>query len=292
MGGPKRGSPALLELIRLRQASSYGAGPGLDQALDVCRRLAAYGMASRIGYWAPDQPARVVADIYIASFDRLAAEDLDCYVSIKLSALGFDAALLAEVKAAAARSGRRLHLDALQPKAAETTLSLLEALTRPGPLGTTLPGRWRRSLEDSSRAIDLGLSIRVVKGQWADKADGKVDPARGFLDVVDRLHGYRGGVGVATHNTRLLSESLRRLTSSGTPCEAELLLGLPFRGPLLAARELGVPVRVYVMYGAVGSNYGIPDLVAHPATVWWLVQDLLWGRDKTWRSIGASQAGR
>ena len=96
MGGPKRGSPALLELIRLRQASSYGAGPGLDQALDVCRRLAAYGMASTIGYWAPDQPARVVADIYIASFDRLAAEDLDCYVSIKLSALGFDAALLAE----------------------------------------------------------------------------------------------------------------------------------------------------------------------------------------------------
>ncbi len=285
MDSTRAGSPVLWDLLRLRRASAYGAGPGLDQALDVCRRLAAYGMASTIGYWAPDEPARAVADVYLASFERLSAEDLDCYVSVKLRELGFDAALFAELTAAARRSGRRLHVDAQEPRTADTTLTLLESIAHPGQLGTTLPGRWRRSLHDSSRAIDLGLNLRVVKGHWADHVGGSVDPAKGFLDVVGRLCGYQGGVGVATHNVRLLRESLRRLTASGTPCEAELLLGLPFSGPLNVAREFGVPVRVYVMYGAAGTTYGISDLIGHPATVWWLVQDLLWGKDKTWRGI-------
>ena len=292
MRGTKSGSPALLELIKLRRASSYGAGPALDQALDVCRRLAAYGMASTMGYWAPDEPARAAADVQLASFDRLSAENLDCYVSVKLRDLGFDAELFAELTSVAAQSGRRLHADATEPETADATLTLLESAPRQGSLGTTLPGRWHRSLGDSSRAMDLGLSIRVVKGHWTDDADGNVDPTRGFLDVVDRLCGYQGGVGVATHNVRLLRESLRRLTQSGTPCEAELLLGLPFRGALIVAQEFGVPVRVYVMYGAAATNYGIADLIGHPATVWWLAQDLLWGKDKTWRSIQGSHMKR
>jgi proline dehydrogenase len=292
LSGTKAGSPALLELVKLRRASSYGAGPGLDQALDVCRRLAEYGMASTIGYWAPDEPARAVADVHLESFDRLSAEDLDCYVSIKLRDVEFDAALFAELAAAAARAGRRLHADALEPGTVDPTLTLLQGAPHSGQFGTTLPGRWRRSLEDSSRAVDLGLSLRVVKGNWADDVGGSVDPAKGFLDVVDRLCGYRGGVGVATHNVRLLRESLRRLTASGTPCEAELILGLPFRGPMDVAREFGVPIRVYVMYGAAGTNYGMSDLLRHPATVWWLVQDLLWGRDKTWRNISGPRAAK
>ena len=290
MNGTKPGSPALLELIKLRRASSYGAGPGLAQALDVCRRLAEYGMASTIGYWAPDEPARAVADVYLASFDRLSGESLDCYVSVKLREIGHDAALFAELTAAAARSGRRLHVDAQEPELADATLSLLENPVHRGRFGTTLPGRWRRSLSDSSRAVEMGLSLRVVKGHWADAVGGSLDPGKGFLDVVDRLRGYQGGVGVATHNVRLLRESLRRLTTSGTPCEAELLLGLPFRGPVDVARESGVPVRVYVMYGAAGTNYGISDLIGHPATVWWLVQDLVWGKDKTWRSMSSPRA--
>ena len=39
------------------------------------------------------------------------------------------------------------------------------------------------------------------------------------------------GVAVATHDAGLLAESLRRLIASGTPCSAELFLGLPFRRP-------------------------------------------------------------
>ena len=275
------------EPIRRRRASAYGAGPRLDQALDVCRRLATYGVASAIGYAANrGESARAVADIHLAAIDRLSAEGTDCYVSIKLSALGFDEALFAELTSAAWRSGTRLHLDALSPGSAEATLLLLERASHPARLGTTLPGRWHRSMDDLSRIMELGVSVRVVKGQWPDDLDPMADPTKGFREIVERLQGYAAGVAVATHDVTLLRASLAGLTASRTPCTSELFLGMPFRGPAIVARQLEVPVRVYVPYGDTGAPY---RLGGHPAAAWWLLQDLALGQDKTWRSIRRSR---
>jgi proline dehydrogenase len=285
------GVPASVRPLLRRRTSAYRAGHGLEEALDVCRRLAAYGLASTIGYYAtPRERPRAVADAYLAAFDRLSAEAVDCYVSLKLSAIGFDAPLFAELEAAAASSQRRLHVDALAPETVDATWLLLEGASRGGRLGTTLPGRWRRSADDTSRAARLGLAVRIVKGQWADGVDGNGDRAAdGFLQVVDKLRGHPHRVGVATHDARLLAESLRRLNETGTPCETELFYGLPFRAPALAARRAGVPIRVYVPYGHPGAPYGRAELVHNPAATWWLVQDLLLGKNKAWRGIRRSR---
>jgi proline dehydrogenase len=272
--------------LRRRRASAYRAGPGVDEALDVSRRLAAQGLACTIGYApAPGEPARAVADVHLAAFERLSAEGLDGHVSVKLSALGFDASLVAELADAAARSQRPMHIDALAPETVDTTWLLLQRIRRSTGLGTTLPGRWRRSVLDTSLAAQLSLRVRVVKGQWADVTPGTVDPAEGFLHVVDRLRGHREGVAVATHDVNLLAESLRRLGATDTPCSAELLFGLPLRAAVHTARRFGVPVRVYVPYGHTGAPYGIADLPRRPRAAWWLLQDLVLGKEKTWRSI-------
>ena len=113
--------------IRHRRAVAYRAGPGLDDALAVCRRLATYGLASTIGYSASrGESAREVAGVHMGAFEALAADGLDAYVSVKLPALDFDARLFAELASAAAQSGRRLHLDALAPSTADVTWLLLE----------------------------------------------------------------------------------------------------------------------------------------------------------------------
>jgi proline dehydrogenase len=291
VGAARKGSRAgWLEAIRRRRQLAYGAGPGLDDALEAARRLAASGIASTVGYSAaPQERGRSVADAHLAAFDRLSAGELDAYVSVKLSELEFDPALFAELDAAAARSGRRLHLDALAPETVDSTWRLLEERPRAGQLGTSFPGRWRRSADDAARAAELGLVVRVVKGQWKHGADGDVDPAEGFLAVVDRLCGRAPAVAVATHDVALVTEAVGRLKAAGTPCEVELLYGLPFRAPALAAARLGAPIRVYVPYGHVGATYGIADLRRKPAATWWLMQDLLLGKDKTWRSIRRSR---
>jgi proline dehydrogenase len=276
--------------LRRRRASAYRAGQGLQEALEVCHRLAEHGLASTVGYTAlPGERPRAVADVHLAAFEGLAAEDIDGQVSVKLSALDFDAALFAELARAAAQSARALHVDALAPETVDATWLLLQGARRTGQLGATLPGRWPRSADDTSLAARLGLRVRVVKGQWADDAAGRVDPAEGVLRVVDRLRGHADGVAVATHDAGLLAESLHRLTESGTPCTAELFFGLPFRAPALTARRLGVPIRVYVPYGHGSAPYGVGDLAARPAAAWWLLQDLLLGKDKTWRSIRRSR---
>jgi proline dehydrogenase len=288
---PSAGGSEWVDALRRRRAAAYHAGPGLDDALAACRRLAADRIPFAVGYSAaPEESARTAADVHHRAFEALAAADLDGYVSVKLSELAFDPALLGELDAAAARTQRRLHIDALAPETVDDTWQLLERMPRAGALGMSFPGRWRRSADDAARAAELGCAVRVVKGQWAHGAGGDVDPSEGFLRVIDRLRGHRGGVAVATHDVGLLTESVRRLTTSGTPCEVELLYGLPFRAPAVAARRLGVVARLYVPYGTVGATYGITDLRRRPVTAWWLVQDLLLGKDKTWQSIRRSRA--
>jgi proline dehydrogenase len=283
----------LLRPLRRRRASAYGAGSGLGEAIEACRRLADHGLASIIGYSPPpgDRP-RAVADAQLAAFDRLAAEELDSHVSVKLSGLGFDEQLFGELDAAAGQSGHPLHVDALAPETAEATWRVLDRAPRAGRVGTTLPGRWHRSVDDVALAARLGLRVRVVKGQWPDVPANGLEPRAGFLNVIDRLRGHRHGVAVATHDVELLAESVGRLRAAGTPCTVELYFGLPFRAPALAARKLGVPVRVYVAYGHGGAPYAVADLRHNPAAAWWLVQDLLLGKDKTWLSIRRSSRQR
>jgi proline dehydrogenase len=285
----RRPRSSWLDPLRRRRASAYRAGTELDAAIAVCRRLAAYDLASTIGYAARrGEPPRAVADVHIEAFRRLSAEDIDCHVSVKLSALDFDAALFAELDAAAAQSARALHVDALAPETVDATWRLLQRVPRTAQVGTTLPGRWRRSADDASLAGRLGLRVRVVKGQWADSTPWGVEPAAGFLRVVDGLRDHADGVAVATHDVELLGESLQRLAAAGTPCTAELFLGLPFRRPALTARRLGVPIRVYVPYGDSGAPYGVADIAGNPVAAWWMLQDVVLGKDKTWLSIRRS----
>jgi proline dehydrogenase len=290
-GGWRDGSRAAwLQALRRRREQAYGVGSGLDDALKATRRLASYGIAATIGYSpAPEDSARAAANVHRAAFDRVAAGGLDAYVSVKLSTLDFDPGLLIELDAAAARSGRRLHLDALAPETVDATWRLLEETPRAGQLGTSFPGRWRRSADDAAHAAELNLVVRVVKGQWRHGAGGDVDPSEGYLDVIDRLCGRAPAVAVATHDVALLTESVRRLHASGTACEVELLYGLPFRAPALAATQMDVPIRVYVPYGHVGATYGMTDLKRNPTAIRWLMQDLLLGKDKTWWSIRRSR---
>jgi proline dehydrogenase len=228
--------------------------------------------------------------MHLAAFDGLFHANIDGHVSVKLSALEFDPRLFAELDAAAAQSGRALHLDALGPETVDATWRLLQSAPHSGQVGTTLPGRWRRSADDATRAARLGLRVRVVKGQWSDGTPDSADPCGGFLRVVDRLRGHAAGVGVATHDARLLGDSLHRLAVAGTSCTAELFFGLPFRAPAVTAQRLGVPIRVYVPYGRDAAPYGVADLRNDPAAAWWLIQDLLLGKEKTWWSIRRSRA--
>ena len=262
-----------------RAARSYVVGPNLADAIRVSQRLAAQGERATICYWnLPADNPRQVAAAYLEAVEAIAALRLDAYLSIKAPAIGFDHTLLAPLSTVARRHHICLHFDSLAPQVADRTFELVDQLLREGVgLGCTLPTRWRRSLRDAAWCIERGLFVRVVKGQWADtdQPEASVQQLRqGYLAVVDQLAGRARGVRVATHDASLAEEACRRLLSAKTPCEQELLYGLPMGPARRVAMAARVPVRQYLPYGHGWVPYCLSQLARQPRLGWWLLRDL------------------
>jgi proline dehydrogenase len=117
--------------------------------------------------------------------------------------------------------------------------------------------------------------VRVVKGEWADPREPGRDRRQGFIEVVGCLAGRASEVAIATHDASLARESLARLQAAGTPCELELLNGLPRRELIPLAQEFSVLVRIYVPFGIAWRPYALSKLGQNPRIMWWLLQDAL-----------------
>lgn len=266
-------------LLRVAEvlARHHVAGETADDAARVAGELARREIGATIAYWdrPGDGPAAVAAH-YLACLDAVAALP-GVHVSIKMTALGFSYDEFGRVVDRATALGRRVHLDAMDHPAATATLAMLEraqAIVPAADVGQTLPGRWRRSVPDADVAVGLGLAVRVVKGQWPDPGDPGADLRAGFLRVVDALAGRAREVAVASHDVPLVAEAVGRLRSAGTPCVLELLHGLPMRASLSHARELGLPVRVYVPCGKAYLPYALGALRREPRKIVWLARDV------------------
>jgi CelD/BcsL family acetyltransferase involved in cellulose biosynthesis len=260
-----------------RAASAYIAGNSLDDALRVRARMARKRFEVTLGYWDGElDTPRSVANQHLAGLDALADGPHMSYVSIKPVALGFSSELLREVVERGAGRGQRVHFDAMAIDTVERTWEAIDEIRRTIPgarLGCTLPARWARSLEDACWATQRGLTVRVVKGQWADPADPHRDGRQGFLSVIDQLAGRAYSVSVATHDGPLAAEALRRLRAAGTPCDLELLYGLPMRRVLKQVDGIGVKVRVYIPYGESYLPYAFSQVWRRPQLLWWLLKD-------------------
>ena len=158
-----------------------------------------------------------------------------------------------------------MHFDSTGLDEADSSWQLLQALARPS-LGCTLPSRWGRSLADAKRAVDLGLRVRIVKGQWPDPDYKARDERERFLDIVDAV-AEAAHVGIATHDRALAAAAIRRLGR----VEHERLLGLPWRGA-----DLG-PTRIYVPFGHAYLPYAIARAREHPRLALWVARDVIRG---------------
>jgi len=239
----------------------------LVETLCLCENLSRRGLASSIGYWNDknDSP-RMIADANLEVLTRLSRYQRGSYLSIKAPPLHYSGELLSEVASRANEVGIRLHFDAHGPESANPTFELIDTLLlTTSRIGCTLPGRWRRSLDDVDCAIERNLCVRVVKGQWEDDEGPSIDPNAGFLSVVDRLAGRADHVGIATHDPVLAETAMKRLTRAGTPCELELMFGLPENKLRRVAESMDIPIRFYIPYGHGWLQYLLSQMLANPS---------------------------
>jgi proline dehydrogenase len=256
-------------------ARSYIAGDKLDDAMAVVRGLAERGLSATVGFWdSPGDHPNTVFAAYQDGIEGLAAAQFGDYISIKLPSLDYSREMLANLADRATEVGVGLHFDALGPETVgRTWAALADVLPNGDHFGCTLPGRWRRSPADAEWAIDRGLAVRVVKGQWPDPAAPDLDPRAGYLEVVRRLAGRARRVAVASHDLTTARRAIEILLMAETPTTLELLYGLPSRRQIELARELGVAVRTYVPYGAAYLPYCLAQMKRNPRIAWWLLRD-------------------
>ena len=79
------------------------------------------------------------------------------------------------------------------------------------------------------------------------------------------------------YNQSLAQMALDHLISAGTPCESELLYGLPSRRALRVARAQRVTPRLYVPYGQAWLPYHLSHARHNPGLLWWVTRDLVRG---------------
>jgi len=254
---------------------AYVPGYTLQDAMGVAGRLASNNIACTIGYFhggnsSPDS----VVDACNAIVAAVSALKPEGYVSIKAPAFGYQSDLLASVVLKAKEKGTLAHFDSHEHSTADATINcVVQAVALGGAVGLTIPGRWQRSLADADLASQLGVRVRVVKGEWPDPVSPELDMRSGFLQVVDRLAGRAEEVAVATHDPWLATESVKRLRAAGTKCELELLNGLPSRRMIAIARKHSVPLRVYIPFGVSWRPYALGRLRDNPRILWWVAHD-------------------
>jgi len=101
-------------------SSRHIAGSELGDALKVCRWAHSVGYRSILSPWsAPEDNQRSMFDRYSAAIDVLDIGSSDCYLSIKLDAIGYDAGLFDDLMEHARSRQVRVHVDSLGPETAK-----------------------------------------------------------------------------------------------------------------------------------------------------------------------------
>ena len=249
----------------------------VSEGAELCRILQGHALLTTLGRLSKsgDDPAQIVHEYQQASNSLLSSPVPErFYLSLKPPALNFDPEFAAAIAATALTNGHGVHFDSHKFAETDATLRLLEEiLKRKLPSGDSrrgwnfslsIPSRWKRSAADARWAVERGVRVRLVKGDFGATAAEEVEPGRGFLDLVRQLAGAVPNLALATHDCALARESIAICQKAGSVPQLELFFGRPASDILALSRETGVPVGFYVPYGDTLLVYVIRDLLTNP----------------------------
>ena len=285
--------PAVPRPIVRRFADPYIAGDTLAEALGVVADLNRGGIRATLDVLGESitraDEAEATARGYREALDAIAARDLRCGISVKLSAIGLeiDHALadrqLEGIVAAAERVGRFVRIDMEDSRLTDATLDLYRRVREAGHggVGVVLQAYLRRSVADVRALADLAPDVRLVKGIYVEPrrvAYQEMDLInRNFVTLVQEIVAVGGRVALATHDERVLRASLDVLEREGVArdgYEIQMLLGVQ---PALRERLVaeGHRMRVYVPFGAAWYAYSMRRLKENPSIAGYVARDAL-----------------
>jgi proline dehydrogenase len=281
--------PAVPRQIVRRLSAPYIAGPRLDDAVEVVKRLNDQGKLATIDVLGEEvaraSEATEIRSAYHRVLERIEEEGLDATISVKLTGLGLELdeelALLnvqAVVADAKARSNF-VRIDMEDSTTTDAALRFYRELTAAGHenVGVVLQAYLRRTVSD----VPGLANVRLCKGIYDEAlsiAFHDPDETRGsFLAALDALLDQGSYVAIATHDEQLIRASLERIAARGLApdqVEFQMLLGVrASRGNELV--RAGHRLRVYVPFGTHWYEYSLRRLQENPKIAGYVAADTL-----------------
>jgi proline dehydrogenase len=272
-------------------AGRFVAGETLDDCIVVLRKLNDQGLHANTtllgeGVLEPTQTQSVVA-AYRGVIERISAEGLRANVALKLTHLGLEIdeeLAYANIKRLL-ELGSFIRIDMEQSQFVEPTLRIYHRLRDEGldNVGTVLQAYLYRTPDDLERLLPLAPNLRLVKGAYLEpeqvayprKAD--VDAVYGRL--VERMLKAGGHTAVATHDERLIEQTIRFAEAEGIPKERfefQMLYGVRPQLQLDLVRR-GYKVLVATPYGPEWYPYLMRRLGERPANLLFFLKNTLRG---------------
>jgi proline dehydrogenase len=236
-------------------------------------------------------------DQILLLLDRLKQEDLDAYVSVKLSQLGVKlseetaVSNLRMILDRARQLGLRIRIDMENSPLLEKTLRIYRQLRDVegyDNVGVVIQAYLYRSEADVRRLAMEGAWVRLVKGAYLEppsiafphKADTDANFVRLIQLMLDRDACALGAhTAVASHDAEMVQATIDFARANEIPnsCfEFQMLYGIrrELQESLLAK---GYNVRVYVPYGTAWYPYFMRRLAERPANLWFFISNLIRG---------------
>jgi len=277
-----------------RFASRFVAGETIATACDAVAELNAKGITATLDLLGEsvtnEAEARETGAQYLALLDEIARRKLDANVSVKLTALGQDIrddlceAVTTEILAKAKAHDTFVRLDMEGSPYTQRTLDFFANRLYPafpGQVGVVLQSALRRTLDDIDWANGKGCRIRLCKGAYLEPATvafpDKKDVDATYVEGMRRLLTKGRYPGIATHDERIIAETVRFATAEGIAAdrfEFQMLYGVRRDLQERLVRE-GWRVRVYVPFGTQWYPYLMRRLAERPANIAFILGNVL-----------------
>ncbi|MBI1750132.1 MAG: proline dehydrogenase family protein [Acidobacteria bacterium] len=280
------GSPASRRMSR-----RFVAGEELAEAVAAARASNQAGMTVSLDHLGEnvttEAEARRARDAYLENFDRIAAENLDANVSLKLTQLGLDLgddfchSLLESVVDRASSHGNFLRVDMEGSPCTQRTIQLIKRVrAKYDRVGAVIQAYLYRSEQDIKDLLAIGCRIRLCKGAYQEPASiafpKKEDVDKNYVRLMQLL--LPSGIyhGIATHDPRMIDATVDFAARQGIAkdqFEFQMLYGIRTDLQQQLVRD-SFRVRVYIPYGTEWFPYFMRRLAERPANVLFFLRNL------------------
>jgi proline dehydrogenase len=278
--------------VSRRVARRFVAGEALDDAVEAARAVNRAGQSASLdllGENVTDEASALrSAEDYLAIFERIAQEQLDANVSLKLTQLGLDLGvslcteLLEGIISHAEHRSNFVRIDMEGSAYTQRTIDIVKrARSKDANVGTVMQAYLYRTEQDVRDLLAVGCRIRLCKGAYNEPPEvafpKKSDVDRNYVKLMKIL--LPSGIyhGIATHDPAMIRATKDFAREKGIgrdQFEFQMLYGIRTDLQKQLVRE-GYRLRIYIPYGTDWFPYFMRRLAERPANLTFFLRSLL-----------------